>query len=527
MRCTLLGSHKSGYIQNQAVPDSRMIVIRRDSSKMLGGAPPIELRVFRIMLVGCLACAALFSGGGWCMAAEHPRESAAKLIAGYTDQLEELAAWCDERGLEEEARQTRSLIRPQDPNCLYVTMFPSTIGREELPDDASDDVVEWRGRFDTLRNEQADELFAIARRAVKLGRASLAFDLAVGAIRQNPDHEAVRRLLGYQKYRDHWRTQYEIERLKKRQVWHERFGWLPAGHVKKYEDGKRYFRGRWITPEQDAVLHANILNGWRVRSEHYIIHTNHSLEAGVALGEKLERLYLVWKQLFVRFSASEEQVAAMFAGRGGYTPAGPHEVVYFRDRADYVRSLKPAFENIDISLGIYVDSTRKAYFFADEESDDRTLYHEATHQLFHESRKVPPTVAQRANFWVVEGIAMYMESLREENGFYVLGGFDDLRMLAARYRLIEDEFYVPLAQFAALGMFQIQNDPRIATLYSQAAGLTHFLIHYDGGRYRDSLVAYLATIYSGRGGPATLSQLTGVSYAELDRQYREFMEAEK
>ena len=504
-----------------------MISNSRDSSNIRRHALPARLPVSWPVLAAWLACAALFSGGGRSMAAEHPRQSATKLISGYTDQLKELAAWCDERGLEEQARQTRMLIRPQDPNCLYVTMFPSEMGREQLPADAADDVVEWRNRFDTLRNEQADALFAVARRAVRLGHASLAFDLAVAAIRQNPDQEAVRKLLGYQIYRDHWRTRYEIDRLKRRQVWHDRFGWLPAAHVKRYEEGHRYHRGRWITPEQDAALHANIHNGWQIRSEHYIIHTNHSHEAGVALGVELEKLYTVWKQLFMRYCAGEEQVAAMFEGRGGYTPRGPHEVVYFSRREDYVRSLKPAIENIDISLGIYVASTKKAYFFADEESDGRTLYHEAAHQLFHESRDVAPGVGGRANFWVVEGIAMYMESLREEDGFYVLGGFDDLRMLAAEDRLLNDGFYVPFDEFTAQGMRQIQSDQRIATLYSQAAGMTHFLIHFEGGRYRDALVAYLATVYSGRDGPDTLSQLTGVSYAELDQQYRGFMEAGK
>ena len=42
---------------------------------------------------------------------------------------------------------------------------------------------------------------------------------------------------------------------------------------------------------------------------------------------------------------------------------------------------------------------------------------------------------------------MYMESLREEDGYYVLGGFDDVRMHAARYRLLHDHFYVPLDEF--------------------------------------------------------------------------------
>ena len=68
--------------------------------------------------------------------------------------------------------------------------------------------------------------------------------------------------------------------------------------------------------------------------------------------------------------------------------------------------------NIDISIGVYMDDMRTAYFYADKESDDRTLYHEATHQLFHESRPVSPKAGQLANFWIIEGIAMYMESLQ-------------------------------------------------------------------------------------------------------------------
>ncbi len=74
-------------------------------------------------------------------------------------------------------------------------------------------------------------------------------------------------------------------------------------------------------------------------------------------------------------------------------------------------------------------------------------------------------------------------------------------MHAARYRLLHDEFYVPLAEFTGYGMEQIQNDPRIATLYSQAAGLANFLVYYDGGRYRDALVAYLVAVYAGRDDP--------------------------
>ena len=64
-------------------------------------------------------------------------------------------------------------------------------------------------------------------------------------------------------------------------------------------------------------------------------------------------------------------------------------------------------------------------------------------------------------------------------------------------------------------------------MYSQAAGLTHFLIYYDNARYRDALVSYLSVVYAGRDNHDTLARLTGASYGELDKQYREFLEGKR
>jgi len=98
-------------------------------------------------------------------------------------------------------------------------------------------------------------------------------------------------------------------------------------------------------------------------------------------------------------------------------------------------------------------------------------------------------------------------------------------MHAARVRLLRDGFYVPLEELTAYGMEKVHQDPRIATLYSQAAGLANFLVYYDGGRYRDALVAYLSAVYDGRDTPDSLAELTGTTYAELDRQYRAFIKS--
>ncbi len=451
--------------------------------------------------------------------------AAEELSAKYRGQLDELGAWCESHGLAEQARKTRSWLRPQDPNKLYLAILPQVVGRPPLAAAAPENVVQWDARLAELQCKQATALFDLARKAVLRNRASLAFDLMMAAIHEYPDHEAIRRILGYQRFQGQWRSADEVANLRKGMVWHARFGWIPKTWVHRYNAGERYANGRWVSAEDDARLHGDIQSGWIIQTEHYRVRTNHSLEAGVELGQKLERLYRVWKQLFVRYYASEDQVASLFDGRGrGRRIDVPrHEVTYFRDREDFNRHLQATNPNIGISLGFYDDYRRQAFFFGGKDYDPRTLNHEATHQLFNESRPVVAAVGGRDNIWVVEGIAMYMESLREEDGFYVLGGADDLRMQAARFRLLHDNFYVPLADFTAMGREQLQADKRIATLYSQAAGLTHFLIHGQKGRYRDTLVAYLAAIYSGQANAGTLAQLTGVSYEDLDRQYRQFM----
>jgi len=489
-----------------------------------------------LMLAGCLATLSFGSPAR----AEDLYQTAQESVDKYAGQLAALAEWCDQRGLAEQARKTRSWVRPDDPSRVRVMVLPREVGGSGLPADSPADVVEWRNRLTRLKHDQANAMFALARRAMVVHRASLAFDLLMAALRENPDHDSIRRILGYQEYRGQWCTRFEVDMLRSGHVRHEKFGWLPRTRVKRYQQGQRYHRGRWIPAEEDAKLHSHINSGWDVETEHYAIRTNHSLEAGVELGRQLERLYRVWKQLFIRFYATEDQVAALFAGpkRGGRPIAlrQRHSVVYFRDREDYNRSLLPTLPNIEISVGVYIDSARyidktryidrtgRAYFFAGEDYDQRTLYHEATHQLFHESGRMRRDVGKDHNFWIIEGIAMYMESLREEDGYYVLGGFDDVRMEDAQFRLLNDDFYVPLSEFTGYGVDQLQHDERIATLYTQAAGLTHFLIHYDHGRYRDALVAYLAAVYSGQADLNTLARLTATPYSELDRQYREFME---
>jgi hypothetical protein len=179
--------------------------------------------------------------------------------------------------------------------------------------------------------------------------------------------------------------------------------------------------------------------------------------------------------------------------------------------------------DIGISMGLYVAENHTAYFYAGSEDSERTMYHEATHQLFQQSRRAGRDVGCKANCWLIEGIAMYMETLRREGDCFVLGGLSDVRMEAARYHVKKKDFYLPFHELVRMGVQDVQGHAEIAKLYSQIAGMTNFLVHYEDGRYRDALVSSLAAIYDGSQDPDLLARATGTSYADLDRQYRAYM----
>jgi hypothetical protein len=444
----------------------------------------------------------------------------ADLYANYAAKLAQLAAWCAERQLSEPVKALQTWLPPRDPDHLTLFRLPpaeASAGPNESPP------AEWRTRWQVLRNEQADALWALARQAVVEHRPSLTYELVSEAVRENPDHKPGRRMLGYVKFRDQWHTPFEIRQLSANKVWHEQFGWLPKSHVERYEKGQHYYQSRWMPAAEEASMRTDLKRGWRVESEHYVVTTDHSLEAGVALSSRLEMLYGVWQQVFVAYLVSEPELLRRLEGRVPRREPKQHNVICYRSREEYNDALRSAQPKIDITLGIYFDSTRTAYFFAGDEQEPGTLYHEATHQLFQETRSVVSDVARSENFWAVEGIACYMESLAQREGYYTLGGMNAGRMPAARHRLLEDNFYVPLAQLVRIGMEGLQSDPRIAKLYSQSAGLADFFMQDNQGRYRDAMVRYLEAIYIGRATSQTLADAAGTDYVTLDRQYRDFM----
>lgn len=468
-----------------------------------------------------LSFAAIFTLATTTARAEDIVKTRAALYGEYAEKLDQLAAACEKQNLSDAARTLKDWLPKREPNQLTLFLLSPLGASDQLTLAKSG----WQKEWQTLRDHQADELFALAKQAVNEHRPSLAYELVTETVRENPDHKQGRRLLGFVRQRERWLTPFDIHQLGSGKVWTETFGWLPKAYVERYRKGQRYYQGRWMSADDEKAMRTDLKHGWRVDSAHYAVTTNHSLEEGVRLSRELETLYGIWQQVFIPFQADEAELRRRFEGRVPRNDSKQHDVAYFRTRQEYNDALRAAQPKIDMTLGIYLDSTQTAYFFAGEDQDPGTVYHEATHQLFQESGPVVANVARHENFWIVEGIACYMESLtpRQERRYFTLGGATSGRMPAARHRLLEDKFYVPLAELVQIGMESLQQDTRIARLYSQCAGLADFFMQSGDGRYRDAVVRYLGAIYSGRATTRTLAEMTGTNYETLDRQYREFI----
>jgi hypothetical protein len=287
-----------------------------------------------------------------------------------------------------------------------------------------------------------------------------------------------------------------------------------------------------MTAAQEAALRRDFLNAWEIRTEHYRVKTNHSLERGVDLAKKLEDFHGLFFQMMGGFFNSTTEVQQLFAGSSGKRAVSkPNEVHFYSSRDEYLAVLKKETKQpIEITRGIYFPRSGIAYFFYDPESDDdSTLYHEATHQLLSGSRPATGDIGMKSDFWIIEGIACYMESFQREGDRFSVGNPSHQRLQAARIHFVDESYYVPLRYFTRMGMvaFQSVKEPEIKKNYSQGAALAHFFMHYDGGRYREALIEQLSQIYSPTRSvsenPESLEELTGVEDEVLDRQYGEYV----
>ena len=451
----------------------------------------------------------------------------------YTDALLELARVCEkEKKLPEAAEEIRKLAEPVDTSELRLAPLPRQM-QPALPPNLEPGERFWRSQLRGLTQDYAKELYALSRQALNSGHVSFAFDLVREILLHHSDHSTARKILGFVPSGDEWVSAFEADKLKKNQVWTDEFGWLPKAHVEKYERGDRYYNRRWIPAAKEATIRSNFEEAWEIRTEHYLVKTNHSLEKGVDLARKLEDFHGLFFQMMAGFFNSAADLQQLMAGnnaRPQATVSKPNVVHFYRTRDEYIATLKKMTnQRVEITKGMYFPNNRIAFFFYDPDDDDTTLYHEATHQLLTGSRPMTGEIGVKSDFWIIEGIACYMESFQRDGDRFSVGDPGNQRLQAARSHFVRENYYVPLHEFTRMGMapFQTVEEANLRKNYSQGAAVTHFFMHYDDGRYREALIEYLSQIYSPdksvREHPDSLEVLTGVANEDLDQQYADYI----
>lgn len=377
-------------------------------------------------------------------------------------ELLRLQGICDNLGLTVESDLCRRWIPSAraDQSLLFLPVEPRQASASNAKQAA------WVKHFETARTRHAEYWFQQCRKAVEAGDETLGYQLLWRTLRENPQHTEAKRTLG------RLATSCSVRPVVRRSTAkHPNYGWA----------GNTYTR---------------------VESPHFLLTSRASTAETIELAMKLEEFYALWTQYFFPlWSPPGLLKSRLGGGTAPFESQRQIKVLLLRDRADYVEALS-AEENIGVSVGYYDPDKQTSYFFPDKNLS-ATFYHELTHQLLAEATRLQTAdnIGTRGDVWLLEGIALYMESLWRGEGYWTLGGWDSPRLQTARYRAVRDGFFVPWEEFSSGQLDAWKANPDIARLYSQAAGIVHVMLDRanaaDKERRKQVVFQSLVSLYQG------------------------------
>ncbi|MBQ1455316.1 MAG: hypothetical protein IIZ25_05665 [Thermoguttaceae bacterium] len=447
------------------------------------------------------------------------------------ERFEELARWCDSRSMTLEAAITRRRVFP---SADYEIALPKRPVQSflSLPEDAAKEQTDWFDRLRQIQTSSGNELLKQAQSLAREGKGYEAVRVVLRASCADPDNSQIRALFGETLHDGRWRNQGEIRHLEQGQIDHPAYGWVAKEDVPRYESGELLYRGRWLSAEELDRQKKPV--AWQIQTDHFKVTASISLPEAVRIGRLLEEFHYFWFFSFPESSMTEKEAAGFVLGKG-LPQRKRHQVKIFRNRAEYLTAATRLDPTAVVSSGGYLPAVRSIYIYPSEDPNDTPLetmlFHEATHQLFAESpiasralSRQRLTAGVRANYWVLESIAVYLETFESLPDRCRAGGTRSLRFVRAKERLREPEGLLPVQKFVILGKEEFQSSSRLPALYTESAGLGHFLFHAGGGRFAPAFRELLTRVYSLRDTPEDIAQLTGLSFEDLDTAFRGYLD---
>ncbi len=411
----------------------------------------------------------------------------------FAATLQEIAEECRASGLDKQAVETLNLNFARDPGRLYV-FLPTELTVVAAQNDANPSLKVWHEKVHAARVSHAAELLKLATALAAADRGADAFQLVHESLHWDPTLEVARKALGHRQTDSGWQPYSERLKVKLATRPHALTNWKSG----------------------DYLL---------VSTDDFEISSNADEATTVRMAEQLQRWQWVWRQVFFDYWGNAKNLTRCLEGKAqSPSPSRKFNVVFFANRNDYVQTLSAQIPGIEVSTGYYSDQLKMSFFYASEDrSVEETWRHELTHQLFKESINTESSPFEKNYLWLGEGIAMYMESLRDFGPWVTLGGFDGRRIQYARVRKFREDFHIPLAELNQMPMSEFQRNTEIRRIYSEAAGLSHFLMHAEQNKYRRPLVELLELIYRGKLKPEKFESVLGIAPKSIDDQYAKFL----
>lgn len=374
---------------------------------------------------------------------------------------------------------------PRDPSRLLIVPPPSS------NDTSTIDPAEMEPR-----KAAAEKLFAIASEWSQADREGDAYRLLFQVLALDPEHAATRTVLGSTLRALDDET--DSAKVTTQTRTEPTYGW--GG-------------GEWR----------------RIDSAHFTVIGSADAAALEQVNLRLERLYVIWDATFFDvWSPTGRLTKAIREGKALSRSNGrKHTVVLFATRDEYLDRLQGLAPNVESSKGYYAPTRRQSMFFTDDSERPVSLWHEVTHQLFHERLGARSIAGEKSNFWLVEGIAALMESVEDHGSYLTVGGYDAERLQYARFNLFSAKALIPFEQMTELGQDAFQSDPQVRSLYSQGAGICSWLLTHPQPSHRRALMKLLDLVYAGRDQADSLSQLLELSFDDCVRDYVEFLRPRK
>lgn len=418
-----------------------------------------------------------------------------QLQAQLIEALRPVIQECMNAGWIDTADKIRGLLIPRDPQRQYIFLPPEN-GVETSAITGLEESMQ--GRVDGILSRHADRLFKFARGLADDELGCAAFQNLNEVLFFNPNHESARKALGHRVIdvdgTRTWRVKSDRLQIKPATKPHPDFNW----------------------PARQYLIAST--TSFQIASRANEPQTQH-------LAEQLELWQDVWRQVFFSYYDRAKNVGRRMDGKS--RPGNrnrQYKIVFFADKDEYVRSLRRLVPGIEGSTGYYDDKLETSFFYAsDDGAIEDTWRHELTHQLFQESRRSVVSPFRDQHLWLGEGIAMYFESMVHHGDYAVVGGFDARRLQYARLRRLKEQFRIPLRELAHASKDQFQAIPELAKVYSQSAGLTHYLMDSEYGAFREPLIEFLRLSYQGKLKPDSFEQIMGQSYDDIETAYDKFL----